>query len=408
MPSGVSNTDHQRVVITGLGSVTSIGLGAAAFCDGLRNGSNGISKIRAFDTTGFPGDRAGEVHGFEPAQWVRHLNSEAIGRSSQFSIASARMAIEDAGIDPKLLSRGWCGVSIGTTEGEFQANYHLVKQWVSSGPEHLDVAVIQQAPADRISVSVAREFCLHGEAITLSTACAAGNYAIGHAYDLIKLGEADFMLCGGVDSLSRSALAGFYRLGAIAPVACQPFDANRQGILIGEGAGMLFLESLESANARGARIYAEILGYGLNCDANHITAPEPQSIANCMRLAHANAGISPADVDYICAHGTGTRLNDAVEAVAIREVFVDRRPPTSSIKSMLGHTMGAASALASVACALAIHYEFIPPTINFLTPDPECDLDCVPNKARMACLNIVQNDSFAFGGNNAITIFGGL
>jgi 3-oxoacyl-[acyl-carrier-protein] synthase II len=223
---------------------------------------------------------------------------------------------------------------------------------------------------------------------------------------LIKTGETDFMLCGGVDSLSRSALAGFYRVGAIAPEVCQPFDANRQGILTGEGAGLLFLESLASAESRGARIYAEILGYGTNCDAQHMTAPEPSSIAGCMRLAHSNAGISALDIDYICAHGTGTPLNDAVEAEAIREVFGNQPPPTSAIKSMIGHTMGAASALGSIACALALHHGFMPPTINIQTPDPKCGLDCVPNEARTAELKIVQNDGFAFGGNNAITIFG--
>ena len=396
----------RRVVISGLGAVTSVGLGAAAFCEALRNGLSGISKIEGFDTTGFPCDRAGEVKGFEPGQWVKEIDAETLGRSSQFAVAAARMAIEDAGLDPQLLSNQQCGVSIGTTEGESQAEYRLVQQWVKAGPQHLDAKIIRQTPADRLSVSVAREFHLHGEAVTISTACAAGNYAIGHAYDLIKTGEADFMLCGGVDSLSRSALAGFYRVGAIAPLLCQPFDAHRRGILTGEGAGLLLLESLESATIRGGRIYAEVLGYGINCDAHHMTAPEPLSIANCMRLAHANAGIEPADVDYICAHGTGTQLNDLVEATAIREVFGKSPPPTSAIKSMIGHTMGAASALASIACSLALHHGFIPPTINSQTPDPDCGLDCVPNQARPAQLRIAQNDSFAFGGNNAITLFG--
>jgi len=397
---------YQRVVITGLGAVTSVGLGAASFCDALRKGTSGISEIEGFDTTGFHITRAGEVKGFDPDRWIRELNPSALGRSSQFAVAAARMAIEDAAIDPEVLSHSECGVTIGTTEGESQLEFRLVQQWVSDGPASLDASLVTQTPADRLSVSVAREFYLHGEAMTLSTACAAGNYAIGHAYDLIKTGETDFMLCGGVDSLSRSALAGFYRVGAIAPEICQPFDANRQGILTGEGAGLLFLESLASAERRGTRIYAEILGYGTNCDAQHMTAPDPSSIAGCMRLAHSNAGISALDIDYICAHGTGTPLNDAVEAEAIREVFGNQPPPTSAIKSMIGHTMGAASALGSIACALALHRGFMPPTINIQTPDPKCGLDCVPNEARTAELSIVQNDGFAFGGNNAITIFG--
>lgn len=399
---------HRRVVITGLGAVTSVGLGAEAFRDALLRGASGISKITGFDTAGFPCDRAGEVRDFDPARWGRRLDPNRLGRSSQFSIAAARMALEDAAVGAESLPRERCGVSLGTTEGESRSEFKLVEQWVRYGPEDLSPDIIRQTPADRIANSVAREFDLHGESVTLSTACAAGNYAIGHAYDLIRLGEADAMLCGGVDSLSRSALAGFYRVGAIASDVCRPFDLNRQGILTGEGAGVLFLESLDGARGRGARVYAEVLGYGLNCDANHMTAPEARSIAACMRLAHQNAGIEAKDVDYICAHGTGTKLNDAIEAAAIREVFGDSPPPTSAIKSMIGHTMGAASALAGVACTLALYHGFMPPTINIETPDPECGLDCVANEARRAALQVVQNDGFAFGGNNSILILGRL
>jgi 3-oxoacyl-[acyl-carrier-protein] synthase II len=253
-------------------------------------------------------------------------------------------------------------------------------------------------------VSVCQELGLHGEALTISTACAAGNYAIGYAYDLIQLGEAECMLCGGADAMSRKSFSGFYRLGAIAPRACQPFDKNRKGILTGEGSGMLLLESLDGARARGAAIYGEVLGYGLTCDANHPVAPDRKSIADCIRLAHRNAGIQPGDVDYISAHGTGTQANDQTETAAIREVFGPAPPPTSSIKSMLGHTMGAASALSSVACAIAMKDGFIPPTINHDEDDPNCLIDCVPNRARPADLRIVQNNAFAFFGNNAILI----
>lgn len=396
---------RRRVVVTGLGVVSSIGLGARAFADALKQGACGFSPIKSFDTTGFSSQLGGEVQNFEPSEWVRNLDYRHIGRSSQFSIAAARMAIEDAGIDPALLIKGNCGVSVGTTDGESQPIDRLMRHWVEYGPERLDPELLQQVSADRLSATVAREFCLPGEAITLSTACAAGNYAIGHAYDLIRMEEADFMLCGGADSVCRKTFAGFFRLGAIAPIACQPFDKNRRGIITGEGAGMLLLESLESARAGNRRIYAEVLGYGMSCDAIHMVAPDPASIAHCIRMAHANAGIEPTDVDYICAHGTGTRTNDVVEAAAIRQVFGDRPPPTSSIKSMIGHTMGAASALAGAACTLALYDGFIPPTINHETTDPECDLDCVPNVARVADLKVVQNNAFAFGGNNAIVIF---
>jgi 3-oxoacyl-[acyl-carrier-protein] synthase II len=251
-----------------------------------------------------------------------------------------------------------------------------------------------------------RELALSNvEAVTIPTACAAGNYAIGHGFDAIRTGDVDVALCGGADAVCRKTFTGFYRFGTIAPQVCQPFDRDRKGILTGEGAGVLQLESLRSARQRGARIYAEVLGYGLNCDAHHPVAPDKDNLARCIRLAHRNAGIKPADVDLISAHGTGTPANDVTETGAIRQVF-DEPPPTISIKGMIGHSMGAASALSAAACALAIREGFIPPTINHHTTDPECGLDCVPNKARPAMLNVVQNNALAFGGNNAVLIFG--
>ncbi len=206
--------------------------------------------------------------------------------------------------------------------------------------------------------------------------------------------------------MCRKTFTGFYRLGTIAPEVCRPFDVNRQGILTGEGAGVLLLESLESALARNARIYAEVLGYGLNCDAYHPVAPNQDSVAQCMQLALDGAGVKPEDVDFVSAHGTGTKANDVTEARAIRQVFGDDTPRTVSIKSMLGHSMGAASALSSIACALAITEGFIPPTINHVETDPECNVDCVPNEAIEADLRVVQNNGLAFGGNNSVVIFG--
>ncbi|HEX5741031.1 MAG TPA: beta-ketoacyl synthase N-terminal-like domain-containing protein, partial [Pilimelia sp.] len=239
----------------------------------------------------------------------------------------------------------------------------------------------------------------------LATACAAGNYAIGYGYDAVRAGEVDIALCGGADAVGRKSFASFYRLGAMAPEVCQPFDRDRRGMLMGEGAGMLVLESADAAAARGARIYAEVLGYGLNCDAGHAVAPDGVSFARCMALAHRNAGVRPEDIDLISAHGTGTKVNDTTEVGAIRRAFPEP-PPTVSIKGMLGHTMGAASALGAAACALAITDGFIPPTINHRTTDPECAIDCVPNEARPADLRVVQNNALAFGGNNAVLILG--
>ena len=397
---------QSRVVVTGLGAVTSVGFGVNEFAAALRRGASGVSKITVFDTTGFTSDLGCEVRNFAPGTWILNLDPATLGRSSQFSVAAARMALDDAGLTDHDLAGVWCGVSVGTTDGESQPIDRLNDTWVTHGPARLDPAVLKQVPSHRLATSVARELDVHGEAVTIPAACAAGNYAIGHAFDLIREGEADFMLCGGADSMCRKTFAGFFRLGTIAPRMCQPFDKNRQGLLTGEGAGMLFLERLDHAVARAAHIYAEILGYGLNCDAHHMVAPNRESIAACMRLAHANAGISPSDVDYVSAHGTGTRANDVTEAAAIRDVF-GGPPPTSSIKSNIGHTMGAASALSAVACSIALDRGFIPPTINSIEPDPECGLDCVPNVARDAPLHVVQNNAFAFGGNNSIVVFSG-
>jgi 3-oxoacyl-[acyl-carrier-protein] synthase II len=315
------------------------------------------------------------------------------------------MAIRDSGIDTAQLKQARCGVSIGTTDGESQVIDQLTEQAVRHGYAGIDPALLQQVPSHHISFAVARALGLRGGAITLPTACSAGNYAIGYAYDCIGLGDADAMLCGGADSVCRKTFAGFYRLGTIAPQVCQPFDKDRKGILTGEGAGLLLLESLDSALARGARIYAEVLGYGLTCDADHMVAPNRDSIVRCIRLAHRNAGVSAAQIQYICAHGTGTIANDITESGAIAEVFGATKPPVSSIKSMIGHTMGAASALASIACAVAVRDGFLPPTINHGETDPRCPLDCVPNHSRAADLRVVQNNGFAFGGNNAITVY---
>lgn len=395
----------RRVVVTGIGAVTSVGLGVQAFADAMRNGISGVSEITSFDTTGFASTMGCEVRGFDPEEWIERIDPATLGRGAQFAVAAAVMAVRDAGIAPALLSAGRCGVSIGTTDGESQVIDRLTEQAVRGGYASISYDLLRQVPSHHISFAVARELDLRGGAVTIPTACSAGNYAIGYAYDSISLGDTDFMLCGGADSICRKTFAGFYRLGTIAPEVCQPFDKDRKGILTGEGAGILLLESLDSALARGARIYAEVLGYGLSCDADHMVAPNRSSIARCIRLAHHNAGISADDVDYICAHGTGTVANDITESGAINEVFTGRKPPVSSIKSMIGHTMGAASALASIACAVAVKEGFIPPTINHREMDPRCNLDCVPNTSRQTELNIVQNNGFAFGGNNAITIY---
>lgn len=399
----------RRVVITGLGAITSIGIGASEFLSGLRVGRSGAQTITAFDISGFDHAQGCEVKDFDAARFIRNLAIDEYGRASHFTAAAARMAVEDSGLALERLQNARSLVAVGTTDGESRDLDYLVQLEVTNGPERMDPVVARRVPAGRLSVAAARELGLTDvEAVTVPTACAAGNYAIGYGFDAVRSGEVEFALCGGADAVCRKTFAGFYRLGTIAPERCQPFDRDRKGILTGEGSGMLLLESLDSARARGAKIYAEILGYGLNCDADHPVAPNEDSFARCMRLALQNANIEASDVDLISAHGTGTRANDVTEARAIRQVFGHECPRTISIKSMIGHSMGAASALASIACALAIREGFIPPTINHETTDPECDIDCVPNHAVSARLNIVQNNGLAFAGNNAVLMLGSL
>jgi len=394
------------VVITGLGVVSAIGTGVAQFLTGISTGRSGVKKITSFDTSGFQHANGCEIDDFVPADWLRNVDPEDLGRASQFSAAAARMAVADAAMPTDALRRRRVLVSVGTTDGESRDLDTLTARQLEAGVGTLDRRTVRRSAAGRLSSGVIRELGLTDvEAVTIPTACAAGNYAIGNGFDALRTGEADAALCGGADAVCRKTFSGFYRLGTIAPEACQPFDRDRKGILTGEGAGMLFMETRESAMARGAPIYAEVLGYALNCDASHPVAPDLDSLARCMALAHRQAGIRPEDVDFISAHGTGTRANDVTEAGAITKVF-GQPPPVISIKGMIGHTMGAASALAAAACALAIRDGFIPPTINHQVTDPECGIDCVPNEARPAQVDVVQNNALAFAGNNAVLILG--
>jgi 3-oxoacyl-[acyl-carrier-protein] synthase II len=397
-----------RVAITGLGPVSSIGTGAAAFAAALRAGRSGVAEIRSFDASGFPHRNGGEVPGFDPAALLHRLDPAEWGRSSQFAAAAARLAATDARLDVAAVDRLRAGAAIGTTSGESTVLEEITGRIVTDGFPAMDTALLDRLPAHRLAHAVSAELGLAGESITLATACSASNYAIGYAFDRIAAGEADVMFAGGADAVCRWAHAGFHRLGALAASACAPFDRDRSGIVTGEGGAVLVLESFAHAERRGARIRAEVLGYGLNCDAHHPVAPDAVSIAECMRIAHRNAGVKPADVDYICAHGTGTPANDAAEVQAIFEVFgAGTPPPVSSIKSMIGHTMGAASGFGAIAVTLAIEHGFLPPTMNWHHPDPAfAGLDPVPNVARSAVVRVAQNNGFAFGGNNAITLIG--
>lgn len=397
----------RRVVITGAGVISSIGIGVAEFGAALRAGRSNVRPITQFGTDGFAHNNGCEVGDFAPERWITRTDLDELGRASRFSTAAARLAVEDAEMDPATLAGGRCLIAIGSTDGESHDLDQLVAQEIAGGPAAMDPALARRVAASRLSTAIARELGLRDvETATIATACSAGNYAIGNAFDAIRLGEADFALAGGADAVCRKTFTIFYRLRSIATECCRPFDTNRTGILTGEGAGVLMMESLDSALARGARIYSEVLGYGLSCDAHHPVAPHQPGLARCMDLALRDAGVKPSEVDLISAHGTGTKANDKTETAAIRDVYGTDLPRVVSMKSMLGHTMGAASSLAAIGCAVAITEGFIPPTINHVETDPECAIDCVPNSSVDADLRIVQNNGWAFGGNNAVVILG--
>jgi len=281
-----------------------------------------------------------------------------------------------------------------------------VDVWVKQGLDNISKSKILQSPANNIPANVAIHFKLEGPNYLIPTACAAGNYAIGYGFDFIKRGDLEYAVVGGADAFSSLAFVGFHRIYAMASEKCQPFDKNRKGMLVGEGAAVLFLESLESATRRNADIYAEIPGYGISCDAFHMTASKAEGIEKAMMNALKYTRTDLDEVDYINAHGTGTQGNDKTECAAIKRVFRSRYKsiPVSSIKSMLGHPMGAASAIEALTCCLTVKENTIPPTINFETPDPQCDIDCVPNTAKVKKVNIALNNGFAFGGNNSCLV----
>lgn len=387
--------------------VTGLGSGTADFARALRAGRCAIGPREEFVRAGFDHSHVGEVGGFDPADWFRGEDPHQYGRAAQFAVAATRLAIQDAGLDEAELRRRRALVSVGTTDGGTRESDRLAELRFRTGEARPDRELARRMVADGLSDAVVNELSLEDvESVTVPTACAAGNYSVGQGLDALRAGDADVALCGGADALSRKTFAGFYRLGAMAPDRCRPFDAEREGMIVAEGAGMLVLEPLDSALARGAHILAEVLGYGLSCDASHPTAPDRDGVARAVRAAHRDAGITGADVDYVSAHGTGTKVNDVVETAALREVFGTRLPPVSAIKSMLGHTLGAASALGAIACVLAMTEGFLPPTVHHERTDPECAVDCVPNVAVAAEPDVTQNNGLAFGGNNAVLVLG--
>lgn len=397
---------NKRVVVTGLGVVSSVGIGKNTFWNNLINGKSGISKISLFDTSKFNRHYAGEIKNFSPGDFMPSGITKFLGRASQFAVAATKLALEDANLSLKQVEEK-TGILVGTTLPEGIIADSLSQSFSSEKWNKITNKMLMNIFPPAIPRNMGYQFKAESINMLIPTACAAGNYAIGYGFDLIKKGEIDIAIAGGTEAISRLIYQGFQKLLAMAPETCAPFDRNRKGMLLGEGAGILILESLAHAQNRDVPIYAEILGYGLSCDASHITIPSQTGIRKAMEKAIKNAGISKNSINYISAHGTGTSANDKAESAAINEVFGKTCPriPVSSIKSMLGHCMGAASSIEAVTCCLAIQNNKIPPTINFETPDPECDIDCVPNKSRQVKLNAVLNNGFAFGGNNCCVVF---
>jgi len=396
----------KRIVVTGLGVVSSIGTGHEVFWESLLKGKSGISKVESFDTTKQLSHYGGEIKDFHPNKYLKNRQCSLMGRTSQLAAIATQLALEDAHLNVNDIEKYEVGVSLGTTGGEAQEIEAIDEVWALKGEDDVDVKAIRHYPFDNIPSNLANLFKLEGLIRIFTTACAAGNYSIGYGFDMMKEGNIQKMIVGGSDAFSYLSFTGFNQLGAVAPERCQPFDKNRKGMMVGEGAGIMILELLEDALKRKAKIYVEILGYGLSCDAHHITNPCSEGIAQCMLNAMREANVSKENIDYICAHGTGTKHNDAAESVAIHKVFEKRARtiPASSVKSMLGHTMGAASAMEAIVCCLVVKNDIIPPTINYETPDPECDIDCVPNKAREKKVNVALNNGFAFGGNNSCLV----
>ena len=406
----------RRVVVTGLGLVLPNGIGVEEAWRNTCEGKSGIGPITRFDTSQHETKIAGEVKGFDPKDYVEKKEVRRMDLFIQYAIAASTMALEDSGleIDEEISDR--VGVIIGTGLGGLPTIEEYHKVLLERGPHRITPFFIPKLIANMAAGHVAMRFNARGPNTCVVTACATGAHAVGDAFRAICYGDADVIITGGTEAnITPLCVAGFNVMKAISTrndepeKACRPFDRERDGFVISEGAGILILEELDFALRRGARIYAEIIGYGFNGDAYHITAPSPngEGAAKCIRFAMADAGISPDQIDYINAHGTSTPLNDLSETIAIKTVFLEHayRIPISATKSMTGHLLGAAGSTEAIFSILTQRDGIIPPTINLENPDPQCDLDYVPNESREVDVNIAMSNSFGFGGTNAVLIF---
>jgi 3-oxoacyl-[acyl-carrier-protein] synthase II len=399
-----------RVVVTGFGPVAPVGVGLEAFWEALTAGRSGIDRIQRFDPSELPVHIAGEVGGFAPDEWMTPKEVKRTDRAVHFAIAAAKLAWADAG-DPSV-DRARTGVMFSTGIGGLESllKQHLVL--LEKGPDRVSPFMVPMLMPNAAAGHVAMAFGFTGPNACITTACAAGSHAVGEAFRLIKYGLADVCIAGGTEaSILPLTVAGFAQMQALTrnpdpKKASRPFDKNRDGFVLSEGAGALVLEEADRAVARGVKIYAEVCGYGASADAYHITAPEPEGLGaiQALQAALEEAGESPDAVDYINAHGTSTQLNDAAETRAIKKALGDHAYQTavSSTKSMTGHMLGAAGAIEAGVAAMAIDTGVVPPTVNYETPDEECDLDYVPNEARQADVRLALSNAFGFGGHNAV------
>jgi len=399
-----------------MGVISPVGTGLDTFWSALVNGVSGVREISRFDASQYRTRIAAEVTDFAPENYLDRKESRRMDRFTQFAVACAVMAVEDARLDLARVEKERIGVVFGSGVGGIQTLEEQAKILFTRGPDRVSPFFVPMMISNMAAGQIAMTFGFQGPNFTLVSACASSNHAIGDAFKIIQSGAADVVITGGAEAaITPLALAGFCAMKALStrndePArASRPFDAERDGFVMGEGAAVLVLEGEEHARRRGARIYAEICGYGTSCDAYHITAPDPEGTgaARAMANAVADAGLRPEDIDYINAHGTSPPLNDRVETAAIKRVFGDHayRLAVSSTKSMTGHLLGAAGGLEAVASVLTIFHQVIPPTINYEVPDPECDLDYVPNKARPARVRAVLSNGFGFGGQNASLVF---
>jgi len=406
----------RRVVITGVGLVTPLGTGTEKTWDGIVKGLSAVRRISHFDPSGLPSQIAAEVRDFDVDSFIDSKEQKKMDRFIQFAIAAASMAMKDSGLRITKENAERVGVIIGAGMGGLPAIERFTRILFEKGYKRVSPFFIPMSIINLASGQISIRFGTRGPNSSVATACASGTHSIGDAFKLIQCGIADAMICGGAEAtITAVGMVGFSAMKALSTrndepeKASRPFDRDRDGFVMGEGAGIMILEELHHALQRGARIYAEVIGYGMSSDAYHITSPPPdgEGAALCMRLTINDAGIRPEDVDYINAHGTSTKHGDEIETLAIKRVFGDHayRLCVSSTKSMIGHLLGASGGVEAVVTALAIYNGIVPPTINLDNPDSECDLDYVPHRARPLDINIAMSNSFGFGGTNASLIF---